>query len=76
MVTSTVVLTRTQVNVLRSVAAIRNLRSQSGEGRQNHSVSSIIREILMDMLPQLEAEVREAGFNIPDEGTIADSPGA
>jgi hypothetical protein len=64
MVTSTVVLTRGQIDILRRIAGVRTARNVSIPGKTSHSVSSVLRQVLEEARPQLEGELAEAGFPV------------
>jgi hypothetical protein len=64
MVTSTVVLTRKQIEMLRRIAGVRTARNVSIPGKTSHSVSSVLRQLLEEVRPQLEDELAEAGFPV------------
>lgn len=64
MVTSTVVLTRGQIEMLRRIAGVRTARNVSIPGKTSHSVSSVLRQVLEEVRPQLEGELAEVGFPV------------
>jgi hypothetical protein len=64
MVTSTVVLTGGQIEILRRVAGVRTARNTSYSGKSSHSVSSVLRQVLEEARPLLEDELVKAGFPV------------
>ena len=62
MVTSTIVLTRGQIEILRRLAGVRTACSTPISGKTSHSVSSVLRQLLEHARPRLENELAEAGF--------------
>ena len=64
MVTSTVVLTRGQIEILRRIAGVRTARNVSIPGKTSHSVSSVLRQVLEQARAQLEDELEAAGFPV------------
>ena len=63
-VTSTVVLTGGQIEILRRVAGVRTARNTSYSGKSSHSVSSVLRQVLEEARPLLEDELVKAGFPV------------
>jgi hypothetical protein len=63
-VTSTIVLSREHIQILRRVAGVRTACRTSISGKTSHSVSSVLRQILEKALPLLEDELAEAGFPV------------
>jgi hypothetical protein len=64
MVTSTIVLTRGQMEILRRIAGVRTACHTSISGKTSHSVSSVLRQVLEKARPRLENELAEAGFPV------------
>jgi hypothetical protein len=63
-VTSTIVLTRGQMEILRRVAGVRTACNSFTSGKTGHSVSSVLRQVLEEARPLLEDELAEAGFPV------------
>ena len=63
-VTSTVVLTGGQIEILRRVAGVRTACRTSISGKTSHSVSSVLRQVLEEARPLLEDELAMAGFPV------------
>ncbi len=64
LMTSTVVLTKRQIMVLRQISGLRTARGASNSRNTHHSVSSVLRELLEQALPRLEAELKQVGPGI------------
>jgi hypothetical protein len=62
MVTSTVILSREHIEILRRIAGVRTACATSISGKTSHSVSSVLRQVLDEVRPLLEGELAEAGF--------------
>jgi hypothetical protein len=62
LVTSTVVLTRRQITLLRQVAAVRTAHDSFTPDKNGHSVSSVLREVLEHALPQFEEELSQTRY--------------
>ena len=64
MVTSTVVLPREYIEILRRLAGVRTACKTSISGKTSHSVSSVLRQVLEEARLLLEDELAEAGFPV------------